>query len=604
MHMTNFHRRPSRHLAWGLALLIASGSTVSSRADQQGQQGQHRQHGKLSWKASEEASRKGTAKMDVIVRFRRAPGNLENLVVQGFGGKVRRELHGSSRWMSLRMPANAVAKLADNPNVEFVASDQPVAATLDIARVASDVPPLAVPESGFKGAGVTVALIDSGIALHPDLSTQVVAAVDLVGSVIPQTLNGAPVPNSPPTAPVGPDTNPLNSVDPMGHGTHVAGIIAGSGSHSTGGRLAGIAPQAKLVSVRVLDGTGVGQTSDVLAGLQWILANKDQFGIRVLNMSLGHPIGESLATDPLVQAVDALSDAGVVVVCAAGNGGRSGLVTITSPCNSRKVITVGAVNDMRTPDVSDDIMTTYSSKGPTAIDRVAKPDLVAPGNRIVSTLSAGSYLQALFPDRLVAGDATQPTVFEYMEMSGTSMSAPMVAGAAALMLEQDPTLNPATIKARLMLSARKPPFGSPFISGAGYLDILAALRATGNVASAPSPLTMPDPATGLIAFENTGVLWGNDQFSLMALWSGVVWSDPTQYAQPIIWTTGELIPDGVIIPSGELVPDGELLPNSELIPDAVSVGWSATPLWSEPVLSPIDSPVPPILPLSIGFQDP
>src|SRR5438445_6927984 len=111
MHMTNFHRRPSRHLAWGLALLIGSASTVSSRADQQGQQGQHGQHGKLSWKASEEASRKGTAKMDVIVRFRRAPGNAENLVVQGFGGKVRRQLHGSSRWMSLRLPANVVAKL-------------------------------------------------------------------------------------------------------------------------------------------------------------------------------------------------------------------------------------------------------------------------------------------------------------------------------------------------------------------------------------------------------------------------------------------------------------------------------------------------------------
>ena len=155
-----------------------------------------------------------------------------------------------------------------------------------------------------------------------------------------------------------------------------------------------------------------------------------------------------------------------------------------------------------------------------------------------------------------------------------------------------------------MLSARKPMFGSPFLNGAGLLDILGALRATGNVANAPSPLVMPDQATGLVAFENTGVLWANDQFSLMALWSGVAWADPTQYSQPIVWTTGELIPDGVLIPNGELIPDSELLPDGELIPDAVGVDWSNTALWSAPVLAPEVSPLLLILPLSTGFQDP
>ena len=111
-------------------------------------------------------------------------------------------------------------------------------------------------------------------------------------------------------------------------------------------------------------------------------------------------------------------------------------------------------------------------------------------------------------------------------------------------------------------------------------------------------------ATGLVAFENTGVLWANDQFSLMALWSGVVWADPTQYAQPIVWTSGELIPDGELIPNGELIPDSELLPDGELIPDAVGVDWSNTALWSAPVLAPEVSPLPLILPLSTGFQDP
>jgi subtilisin family serine protease len=109
--------------------------------------------------------------------------------------------------------------------------------------------------------------------------------------------------------------------------------------------MAGVAPQASLVSVRVLDGTGRGLSSDVLAGLQWILDNRTQYGIRVVNLSLGHPVYEPASVDPLVQAVDALWDAGVVVVCSAGNAGHNGYVTITSPCNSRKVITVGAIND-------------------------------------------------------------------------------------------------------------------------------------------------------------------------------------------------------------------------------------------------------------------
>ena len=594
MHMTNNYRRQWRHLAWGLALVLGSVASASVNADQQGQkgqQGQHGQHGKLSSRARDEASRKGSAKMDVIVRFRRAPGAAENMLVQAFGGKERHHLRNSSRWMALRLPASVVARLADHPNVEFVAADPPMSAAMDVARISAGAAPPEVPESGFMGAGVTVAVVDSGVAPHPEIQT-LVAAVDFVN--VPPPLG----------VPPNPDTNPANSIDPMGHGTHVAGIVAGNGSHSTGGKLAGVAPLANLVSVRVLDGTGHGQASDVLAGLQWILAHKDEFGIRVVNLSLGHPVFETLDTDPLVQDVDSLWDAGIVVVCSAGNAGRSGLVTITSPCNSRKVITVGAINDHNTTDISDDTMATYSSKGPTAIDLVAKPDLVAPGNRIVSARAAGSYLDLAFPDRRVAGDDTQPDVLEHFEMSGTSMAAPMVAGTAALMLEQDPTLNPGTIKARLMLSARKPLFGSPFVNGAGLLDILGALRATGNVAVAPSPLVMPDAATGMIAFENTGVLWGNDQFSIMALWSGVAWADPTQYSQPIVWTTGELIPDGELIPNGELIPDSELLPDGEMIPDAVGRAWSDTALWTARVLAPVTSPLPDILPLSMGFQDP
>jgi serine protease AprX len=440
-----------------------------------------------------------------------------------------------------------------------------------------------VPESAYKGAGVTIAVVDSGVSLHPDIQTMM-AAVDFVG-------------NPPLQGSLNPLTAPENSIDPNGHGTHVAGILVGTGSHSPDGRMAGLAPQASLVSVRVLDGTGRGLSSDVLAGLQWVLDNKAQYGIRVVNLSLGHPVYEPAAVDPLVQAVDALWDAGVVVVCSAGNNGRDGYVTISSPCNSRKVITVGAINDHRTADVSDDTTTTYSSHGPTAIDLIAKPDLVAPGNRIVSLRSPGSYQDLLFPDRRVAVDPAEPGVQEYFEMSGSSMASPVVAGAAALMLEQDPSLNPGTVKARLMMSARKPAVGDPLVTGAGSLDILAALRATGTVADAPSPAAIIDEQTGLIGFENTGVLWGNEAFSLMALWPGsVIWTDPTAYYQTVVWTAGELWPSGELWPTSELWPESEFWPESELWPDN-GAAWSAIRNTSDGL--PIE-----ISPLSVGIQDP
>jgi serine protease AprX len=572
--MTRYSRR-WRHLAWGLVLGLVSVSASAGKTNRWNP-------GKLSEKARQTASRKGSAKMNVIVRFRRSPGAAEKMLVQGLGGGVRKQMRASSRWMSVSLPAHVVAKLAEHTIVDYVASDEPVAASLDIARQAANEAPVEVPESAFKGAGVTIAVVDSGVAQHPDIQTMI-AAVDFVGN--PPLQGGVP------------PLPPESSIDPNGHGTHVAGILVGTGSHSPDGRMAGLAPQASLVSVRVLDGTGRGLTSDVLAGLQWILDNRTQYGIRVVNLSLGHPVFEPAAVDPLVQAVDALWDAGVVVVCSAGNNGRDGYVTISSPCNSRKVITVGAINDHRTADVSDDTTTTYSSHGPTAIDLVAKPDLVAPGNRIVSLRSPGSHLDMLFPDRRVAVDPAAPGVIEYTEMSGSSMASPVVAGTAALMLEQDPALNPGTIKARLMMSARKPAVGDPLVTGAGSLDILAALRATGTVADAPSPAAIIDEQTGLIGFENTGVLWGNEAFSLMALWPGsVIWSDPTAYYQTVVWTAGELWPSGELWPTSELWPESEFWPESELWPDN-GAAWSAIRNTSDGL--PIE-----ISPLSAGIQDP
>lgn len=556
-----------------LAVLIGAGAAEAAQGQRRNKQGERI---KLSDKVRHEArSKKSHQLVDVLVRFRKQPGAAERSLVKSFGGKFRREFR-VGRWIALRIPARLAEKLADHPNVEFVAADVPVTAAMDVARQTAGEPPVTANESALTGAGVTIAVVDSGVAMHPEIQT-LVAAVDFTGAAVPQHGSGLELPTA----------LPLDSVDPYGHGTHVAGIMVANGSHSPEARHAGIAPAANLVSVRVLDENGSGMTSDMLAGLQWIADHKDEYGIRVVNLSLGHPVYEPAADDPLVQAVDALWDAGIVVVCSAGNAGRLGDATVTSPCNSQKVITVGALNDRNTGDLSDDAIASYSSRGPTLGDLVAKPDLVAPGNRIVSLRSAGSYLDEMFPERRVAADPAQPEVVEHIEMSGTSMAAPMVAATAALMLEQDASLNPGTIKARLMLSARKTAVGNPFAIGAGALDILGALRTTGQVADAPSPRIFPDPATGRIGVQNTAVTWGDPLFPIDAVWSSsVLWSDGTLWSDPVIWSYGVVPPDTTSPTSALLWPDAELWPEAELWPD--SALWSESVLWPEAELWPDD----------------
>jgi serine protease AprX len=558
----------------------------------------HPDPGKLSAKVRERATARRKAEMvDVLVRFRQAPGASERALTKRLGGQVRRHLRGSSRWVAMTLPAAAVAALAESREVEFVASDEPVRLTMDVARQAANAPSPSTPESLLKGAGVTIAILDSGVAPHPDLQT-LVASVDFVGNPSPTPVFDLP---EDPTA------AESASADPNGHGTHVAGILAGSGSRSFESRLAGIAPAASLVSVRVLDAAGSGTTSDVLAGLQWVLDNKDALGIRVLNLSLGHPVYEPAAFDPLVQEVEALWNAGVVVVCSAGNSGRSGDGTITSPCNSREVVSVGASNAWGTPDPADDTLASYSSRGPTLVDLVAKPDLIAPGNRIVSTRAAGSTLDETSPDRRVAGDPSLPEVTDYFELSGTSMAAPMVAATAALMLEQDPSLNPGTIKARLMLSARKPAAGSPLAIGAGVLDITAALEETGEVADAPSPLVLPDAVAGELAFENTAMLWSAPSFSLRAIWSNaVLWSESTPGDDPVLRSYGVRLTDATASAYPALWAESTLWAEATLW--AESTLWSEAVLWSEATaivdsLSQsqsqlVDDPVTPIRPVN------
>lgn len=257
----------------------------------------------------------------------------------------------------------------------------------------------------LTGKGVGVAILDTGIYPHPDFENRIVAFRDFVGRQ---------------TAPY----------DDNSHGTHIAGVI-GARSKSTMGRLNGVAPGCHLIVGKVLDQKGNGTVANVLSGLRWVRACREEYNIRVLNISIGSACKPGTdETSTLVRGVDATWDAGLVVVVAAGNGGPLPM-SITTPGISRKVITVGCSDDHQCVEVGGKRIVDYSGRGPTAAC-VCKPDLVAPGSQILSCLAnvkAGQFL--------------------YTRKSGTSMATPIVSGAVALLLEQEPHLTNLDVKLRL-----------------------------------------------------------------------------------------------------------------------------------------------------------
>lgn len=371
-------------------------------------------------------------------------------------------------WMQLAVAINLLAGLVTmTPAAQAEFPDVPVEATLDVAAESAGATRSFQPVDGLTGAGVTVAVLDSGIAPHPDLGDRVLARVDMVS----------------PTGQVVPG-------DPYGHGTHVAGIIAGDGSRS-GGFYRGIAPGAGLVSVRVLDAHGTGMASDVVEGIDWVIANRDLYGIRIVNISVAHPELPSDVEDPMVLAVERAVEAGLFVVCTAGNQGAEGPYSIASPGTAPSVTTVGSADDGNTVNKEDDRPSDSSSIGPTNGKNISKPDMVAPGEHIVSLRVPGSWLDLDFPEWRVSFQGEE----DYFEMTGSSMAAPMVSGAAALLLERYPDLNPATLKARLMNSARHMEGQDILTEGSGMLDVEAAL-----LESAQSD----DPRSSLVRFTSDG----------------------------------------------------------------------------------------------------
>jgi len=471
--------------------------------------------------------------VDVIVQFKHKPNGGHFRKVQAYGGSLSRQLH-SVKGGHFRLPLRAVQALAADPEVAYISPNRKThTSSLDYFRqtVGADI----ANAGGWNGQGITVAVIDSGISDHPDL-------YDSLGNsrVI---YNESFVPTESPA-------------DLYGHGTHVAGIIAGNGtsSQNDSSPVLGVSPNVYLVNLKVLDQNGSGTDAQTIAAIDRAISLKNQYNIKVINLSLSRDVLESYTLDPLCQAVEAAYQAGIVVVVAAGNAGRidtqriNGYGTITAPGNDPYVITVGAANTRATPEPADDLITTYSSKGPTVVDHILKPDLVAPGNRITSLIDPNSTLLNLAPQAAVFSQTTQSN--SYFIMSGTSMATPVVSGAVALLLQKDSTLSPDTVKGRLMATANKnfipgyTWFDSTenanrylrqdlFTMGAGYLDIPAALA---NTDVATSPAASPSvqlQSDGSIAISTTSALGGSSGWAAPTIWGT---NNVSVTGSSVIWT--------------------------------------------------------------------
>lgn len=357
----------------------------------------------------------------VILQFNNNASNLKNNI-NSLSSKIKSNLPLIDGFAGF-MTTESIYRIINSPEVDYISFDSKVYTLLDIATPTIDA--YFPHDKGYEGEGITIAVIDTGVAPHDDLTrpnNRIVGFKDFV--------NSRDLP-----------------YDDNGHGTHVSGIIGGNG-FSSKGRYMGVAPKANILAIKALDENGGGSTSDIIAALSYIVETKDKYNTKIINISLGTPANNSCDKDPLCKAVDMAVKAGLTVITAAGNSGpKEG--TILSPGINRNVITVGAVDDKRTIDTSDDTIAPFSSRGPT-LEGLMKPDIVAPGVNIrsLSNIKLDSY----------------------STLSGTSMATPLVSGSVALLLNKNKNLKPQEIKERLLKSCIDLK-SSQEMQGAGMLNL-------------------------------------------------------------------------------------------------------------------------------------
>ena len=375
----------------------------------------------------------GISKVPAIVFINKDKSTACRSYLQSKGVNIKYELPLINAY-AVELDSSKLEETARSEIVEYISDDVKMTSLLNVA--AQEVGARIANDTGYTGDGIGIAVLDTGIYPHLDFTrpwNRIIAFKDFVN-------------------------NRENPYDDNGHGTFTAGVAAGSG-YSSGGRYKGIAPEADLIAVKVMDENGSGNSSDILAGMQWVADHQKEYNIRIMSLSLGAKPTES-RFDPLAAAVEAVWEKGVVVIAAAGNSGPK-QNTIATPGISPMIITVGAVDDKRTTDYRDDKIASFSSRGPIK-GRQIKPDVVAPGVDIMAAKTDPEYTGGL---RSVA--MKEP----YTRMSGTSVATPIVSGAAALLLSKNPKMAPSELKNSIMRNAFSMDGVNKFSQGSGILDI-------------------------------------------------------------------------------------------------------------------------------------
>lgn len=425
----------------------------------------------------------------VIVRAPRAGSAAAARAVAQVGGTVTQDL-----WIvdgvAATVPAASVARLRAQ-GLDVSADDKVSVATTSSTPNTSNtstIKPVALQELGvdrLHGAGIdgnenrTVALIDTGVT-----TTDI---PDLAGRVLPITEPGSTPASAPTVSPCLNLSGEPGCEDTFGHGTFIASLIAGSGAASNG-LYKGVAPGTRIVSVKIAGRDGSSDVSKVLAGIQWVVQSKDQYGIRVLNLSLGTDSRQDPSVDPLNLAVQRAWDGGITTVVSAGNRGPR-FDTVTKPGDDPLVITVGATDDRETPAVDDDRIPLFSGRGSATI---AKPDVAAPGTKVIGVMAPGSAIeQALIlkGSRAVSG--------YYRRGSGTSGAAALISGVAALLADAKPDWSPGQVKGAMLATARKTSMTDPLVQGKGVVDAYAA-SLVGNPVDANANVRRGD-GSGMLA---------------------------------------------------------------------------------------------------------
>jgi serine protease AprX len=543
--VNRFVRLSSRALITALVAIIAAPVSAESR----------RSHPKTDL-AIQRAIRGGAGTLRVIISVADPNERLAiRKALESHGDSIKSE-HPLVGAFAAEIHAGDVSQLANYPGVQFVSVDAPVSAgaatygtdwgsssggsidtttttsTAGVLRSTLGLPPVA--GSGPTGRGIGVAVIDSGISPSLDLGFRITGFYDF-------TKGGVPA----------------YPYDDYGHGTHIAGLIGSNGLLS-GFALQGVAPEVNFVGLKVLDKNGQGSTSDVIKAVEYVVANRQRLGVQIINLSLGHPIYADAADDPLVQAVERASAAGLIVVASAGNFGQNpntgqvGYAGTTSPGNAPSAITVGCAVTRGTVARGDDRVATYSSRGPTWYDGFVKPNVVAPGHALASDTNVNSTLyQLLTSSRLKVGYSS------FLQLSGTSMATGVTTGVVALVLQanrnaQYPGATPLTpnlVKAILEYSAI-PMFDDAgvrydvFTQGAGEINAQGAIALASAIDTSARngewwlrnsvPTQTVIGGAALTWAQN--VIWGDN-----VVWGDLLFRNSSAWATTFVWGSDNIV---------------------------------------------------------------